>query len=260
MMRRRVAIVLVVAIAVTAGCGGGGPSRDAFVEQANLLCTALNDSYTTGRSKLPTPASASDIKDFVQGSFAPQAISTYQQIGTLAVPSAEKEDLQTLLTAAIAEVRLIQADPVTNGTPQTQRELVRRFQDVGLTECGVGFEHELDKPQFIKEVNDICNALADKLRTSARSLGVVKESPPEVVVAFVQGTAAALYRAAVAEVERLGFPTGDETALQQLLVDWRADIDAVEKDPATFNQARPLAIDVGVRWDAYGAEACIVLG
>jgi hypothetical protein len=218
------------------------------------------DSYTTARSKLPSPPSAADIKDFVQGSFAPQAISTYQQIGALALPSAEKQDLQSLLTAAIAEVKLIQADPVTNGTPQTQRELVRRFQAVGLTECGAGFQHALEKPQLIKEVNDICSALADKLRASARSLGVDKDSSPETVAAFVQGTATALYRAAVSEVERLGFPAGDEASLQQLLTDWRADIDAVEKDPSTYNQLRVAGVDVGTRWTTYGAEACRTLG
>jgi hypothetical protein len=259
-MMRKLAVVLVAAIAITAACGGGGSSRDLFVEQANQLCTALSDSYTAAKAKLPSPPTATDTKEFVQGSFAPQAITTYQQIGALPMPDAEKDDLQALLTAAIAEVRLIQSDPATNGTPLTQRELVRRFQAAGLTACGVGFQHELDKPQFVKEVNDICTALTDKLHTSARSLGIVKESPPEAVTNFVQGFAAALYRAAVTEVERLGFPAGDEASLQQLLVDWRADIDAVEQDPSTFNQARPLGIDVGARWVAYGADACSELG
>jgi hypothetical protein len=260
-MMRKLAIVLFASIAITAACGGGGgSSRDLFVEQANQLCTALSDSYKAGKANLPSPPTAADTKEFVQGSFAPQAITTYQQIGALPMPDAEKDDLQSLLTAAIAEVKLIQSDPATNGTPLTQRELVRRFQAAGLTACGVGFQHELDKPQFVKEVNDICSALTDKLHTSARSLGVVKDSPPEVVIAFVQGFASALYRAAVSEVERLGFPAGDEATLQQLLADWRADIDAVEQDPPTYNQARPLGIDVGARWVAYGADACSELG
>ena len=259
-MMRKVATVLVAAIAFTSACGGGGSSRQVFVDQANQLCTTLADSYKAGKAKLPSPPTATDVKDFVQGLFAPEAITTYQQIGGLPMPAGEKDDLQALLTAAIAEVRLIQSDPATNGTPATQRDLVRRFEAAGLTACGVGFQHELDKPQFLKEVNDICTALADKLATSARSLGLVKESPPEAVIAFVQGFASALYRAAVSEVERLGFPAADAAMLQQLLVDWRADIDAVANDPVTFNQSRRAAIDVSDRWVAYGADGCIALG
>jgi hypothetical protein len=261
-MMRRLASVVVAAIAITTACGGGGggggsSSRDLFVAQANQLCTALSDSYTAEKAKLPSPPSAADIKDFVQGSFAPQAVTTYEQIAALPMPSAEKDDLQSLLTAAIAEVRLIQADPATNGTPLTQRELVRRFQAVGLTACGAGFQHELDKAQFVKEANGICLGLASKVYALLRGRGINEDSTSEEKAIFVKLTIVPLYFDVVTQIESLGFPAEDQQVLADLLAAWRADIGAVEQQPElSFDPNRVETLDVKRRWIEYGARSC----
>jgi hypothetical protein len=248
------------AVLVIAACGGGssaGAVKGQFVQQANQLCKKLADDYTAAKAALPQPTTVTDIQTVIRGQFVPEAITTYQQIGSMQLPTPDAEQISALMTAAIAEMRLIQDDPPNSGSPTNQRDLVRRFRELGLTECGAGFEHDLDKPQYLDAANTICSALGEKVVSSAKSFGIVAGTKPAVIAAFVQGTAVPLYRDAVKQLEGLGSPPGDEALLQALLKDWSADIDAVEQNPQLFlDVRRPAALDINKRWVDYGATRC----
>jgi len=248
--------VLLLTVACGGG-GGGGATEGAFVQHGNQLCKALADDYQAGKAALPSPASAADIKDFVQGRFVPEAVQTYQQIAGLKMPGDQADAVNALLTAAIAEVRLIQSDPAAGGSPQNQRDLVKRFQEVGLTECGAGFQHELNQAQFIEAVNGICQGLGEKVLEIGRDRQIDQNATSEALAQFVQQTVLPLFTDVIAQIDRLGFPTDAGPDWAKLVSDWKADVVLVQQNPLAFyDQTRPAAVDINQRWIAYGATSC----
>ena len=254
----RIAAALLCLLLLASGCqGGGGASKAAFVKQANALCGQLATDYTAAKAAMPAAPSREDTKTMVQGTFAPEAIQTYTRIQGLPLPSSDADDLRSLLTSAIAEVKLIQLDPATFGNQQNQRDLVKRFADYGLTDCGAGFARDIDKAEWIREVNDLCTAFGAKQQATLVGRDVSPASSPEVIAAFVRDVAAPLSDDVVAQIRALGFPQGDEQPLEQLLQAVHADVQLVLATPSLyFDTSRPSLVDLVQQWRTYGVTAC----
>jgi hypothetical protein len=252
---------LVVAIcAALLACGGGGGNqaavKDAFVTAANGMCKQLTTDYNAAKAALPASPSADDLKEFVQGSFGPEAISTYQKIASLQTPKDDAESLSSLLTSAIAEVRLIQSDPVVNGSVTNQHDLVARFRNYGLTECGAGFVHDLTHDEYVTAAQGICKNLDDKLFGLEDDNGIHKAGA-DAKAAFVHTYAAPLFRDAIDQLEVVGVPTADQAAVTKLLTDWKAIVDSYEKDPTILYTPKTAGvIAFNGAWDAFGATNC----
>lgn len=245
-------------VVVLSACGtSSGPSKDAFVKDANARCQSLRDADDAGRAALGASPSASDRADYLRGSWGPVAISTYQQIAGLAMPATDKDRIAQLLTDAIAEVRLLEADPASGGNIPNQRELVRRFAAEGLTACGAGFAAEVTKPDFLQQVGRVCAALSTNLANAMQERGITDATPPEVRSAFVRSVIVPLQRKAADQIEALGAPSGDEAVIADILVKTRADIDIYETDPAQYFTSRPTFVALQQQWQAYGGSVCV---
>lgn len=260
LVRRSLAAALVVTVLFAiAACSGGSSqaAKAAFVAQGNQLCKQFADDYNAAKAQLPIPPSNDDLKLLAQATFVPAAIETYQKIASLNLPKADAQDLTSLMDQAIAEVRLIQADPLQGGSPSNQRDIVNRMHGYGLTECGVGFAHDVDHAEFVKEADGICGTYFAKLSKVEQDQNVSASSKDDVKIAFATNTGLPVVRDAVDRIEAIGFPPEDKAVLSKLIGDWRADLDAVAKDPAQFfTPNRATAVDIFQRWAAFGLTSC----
>ncbi len=251
-------VVLLVVGGVLAACGGESQAavRSAFVSRANQLCQKLTDDYVAAKAKLPTPPGNDDLVLLARATFVPDAIDTYQQIAALKMPKGDRQDLTSLMQQAIAEVQLIQADPLQGGSKGNQRDIVGRMRSYGLDQCGVGFDHDITHDEFVKEANSVCANLASKIGKLNEDQSLASLAP-DARAAFVVNTAAPVYLDAVAQIEAIGYPPGDADVLKKLVADSRADIAAFTADPSLyFNRSRPAAVDIHQRWIAFGAVTC----
>lgn len=261
MRATRLVAVTVAFVVLIAACGGGkSTSKAAFDAQANQICKRLADADATGRSALGTTPSPQALRDYIGGTFAPEAIQAYEQIKTLSMPSSDKDRIVQLLTDAIAEVRLINADPATGGNIPNQQDLVRRFAAEGMTECGAGFSRQITKPEFLQKVNAICADIAQKVAAAKTASNVTDTSPPEQQNLFVKSVIVPLQLEAVNRIESLGFPVADQQLLSTLMTDARADIAIYEKDPSKYFVQRPTQVDLQRRWQQYGGNICAFSG
>jgi len=259
-LRRSRQAVLVALCAALFACGSGGGSsaavKEAFVTQANGLCKQLTTDYNTAKATLPASPTPDQLKEFVQGTFGPEAISTYQQIASLQMPKDDADALTSLLTTAIAEVRLILVDPAVNGSATNQHDLVKRFRDYGLSECGAGFAHDISHDEYVVAAQGICNNI-DKKITGIETANKIQKGTADARAAFVGTYAVPLLRDMADQLEALGLPPGEEATLTKLLADMRAVIDSYLQDPASLYVAKTgPAYAVNAAWDAYGPTSC----
>ena len=248
-----------VGIALTA-CSGGTSDvtvRNSFVTQANQLCKQFTDDYDGAKAKLPIPPSNDDLILLAQATFAPDAISTYQQISALKMPKADEQDLKSLMSQAVAEVQLIQSDPIQGGSKGNQRDIVNRMRKYGLTECGAGFDHDVDHAEFLKEADGVCSTYFAKLVKVEQDQNIGPSAKEDVKLAFVVNTGLPVVEDAVNRIEAIGYAPEDKDVLTKLIADWRADLNTIAKDPSQFFVPnRPAAVDIFNRWDAFGLHSC----
>lgn len=254
---RKATLAAVASVLLLEACGGGGgPSKATFLTQANQICKRVGDADATARSALGASPPAQAMRDYIGGTFAPEVIQAYEQIKTLAMPANEKDRIIQLLTDAIAEVRLINADPATGGNIPNQQDLVRRFGAEGMTECGVGFSRQITKPEFLRKLNAICVDISQRVAAAKAQSNVTDASPPEQQNLFVKSVVVPLQLEAADRIEALGFPVADQELLTRLMADARADIAIYERDPAKYFVERPTQLDLQRRWQAYGGPIC----
>jgi hypothetical protein len=257
-MKRCGAVMAIVALLFIGACGGGssGPSKAAFVQRANQLCTKLSEDYAAAQKALPPSPSPDDMKTFVQGNYTPLAIQTYQQIGALGYPKDDAEKLSALLTESIAELKLVALDPTSAGNRQAQRGLVKRFADYGLTECGVGFQKELTREQFALEANAECQRLFDQVVAAAKPLGIRRGGTNEKLAEYVTSKVVPADLASLEALRAIGIPKGDEALLDGLLTDSAAKIADLAKDPSRLFVIDARDTSIADRWLQYGVPVC----
>jgi len=239
-----------------AACGGGTSQtavRSAFVTQANQLCKQFADDYNSAKAKLPVPPSNDDLVLLAQGTYAPDAIQTYQQISALKMPTADEQDLKSLMDQSVAEVQLIQSDPLKGGSKLNQRDIVRRMRSYGLTDCGVGFDRDVDHDEFVKEADSICVNLAAKI-DQIRTDNNIDGATPDARAAAVRNNIVPVYLDALSQIESIGYPDADKDFLTKLIADSRVLVESFVQDPAGFfDPSRPGEADIHQRWQSYGS-------
>ena len=246
-----------VAMALVACSGGASQTavRSTFVTQANQLCKKFADDYNSAKSKLPVPPSRDDLILLAQATFAPDAIQTYQQIATLKMPTADEQNLKSLMDQAVAEVQLIQSDPIQDGSKLNQRDIVNRMRSYGLTDCGVGFDRDVDHDEFVKEANSVCVNLAGKIDQIRRDNNVdAPNATPDARAAIVRNNIVPVYLDALSQIESIGYPDADRDFLSKLIADSRVLVQSFVQDPAAFfDPSRPGEEDIHQRWASYGS-------
>jgi hypothetical protein len=255
-MRRAITALAVLAFVATACGGGGGVTAAAWAAQGNDLCLKLATADATGRATLgasPTPA---DLTTYIQATYVPEANETYRAIGALPRPKDKATDIDALLTDVLAEISLIQYDPVGGGNKVNQAQLVSRLRDIGLTSCGTGFAGVVDKQSFLAEADGICSNLHPQIDSAAKEQKIYETATKEQRAAFVRNYIIPLYRETLDKVVALGYPPADATLLAGIVSDSRAYYDALDKDPESFFSEPDSVKALHERWRAYGVTTC----
>jgi hypothetical protein len=258
---RRAAAALAVVLAVAAGCSGGGGvsiTAEAFAQQGNAQCQKLANDDAAGRAALGTSPSADAMTSYVQGTYVPEANETYKAIAALPKPKDTAADIDALLTDVLAEIRIIQSDPVAGGNRVNQAELVNRLRSVGLTACGAGFAATVDKASFVIRANAFCTNLQSQVGRQLDVLNAEKTVTTEQKADFVTTTVVPLYRETINLIEAIGYPPDDATFLASIVKDARAYIESLVAHPELFyvRATDPATLNVWQRWREYGATSC----
>jgi hypothetical protein len=253
-----VTVVLALGFAVVAGsgCGGGGSgaSKPEFVAKANELCKTLATDYSSGVSALGANPTREQLAEFLRTAFLADALNTYRAIGALAIPSDDRATVEPLLTQTVAELALIQADPVIGGNRANQRRLLAAFKSYGLDQCGAGFAGEVDKAELITEANSICRALNDSYHKAYTDADLRESSPPELLRVVLHTRIVPLTRQALLDIEAIGF---QDPTLASIIADTRTLLDNIDADPnrVTYGDT-PEELAINKRWIDFGAGDC----
>jgi hypothetical protein len=251
-----VAIAVGLVLAAVAGCGGGssGADKASFVSKGNELCRTLANDYNAGIAKLGPNPTKDATAEFLRASFLSEAITTYRSIGGITFPKADREMLDTLLRQTLAELQLIQEDPVVGGNPANQRRLVKSFTDYGLDQCGAGFAGPVDKAEFVREANGICRALNASYHKAYDDADLTLSSPEDQLKALLHTRIVPLTRQALTDIEGIGF---QDATLASIVADTRTLLDKIDADPnrVTYGDT-PEELAINKRWIDFGAGDC----
>ena len=256
LLPRCATLALALCIATTAGCGGGtsGGDKPAFVAKANGLCKTLAEDYASGIGKLGASPSREQMAEFLRASFLAEALNTYRAIGALNIPSQDRPTVEPLLTQTVAELALIQTDPVVGGNASNQRRLIAGFKAYGLDQCGAGFAGKVDKTEFVSEANAVCRALNESYHKAYDDADLRLSSPPEQLKVVLHTRIVPLTRQALVDIEAIGF---DDPTLQAIIADTRSLLDRIDADPnrVTYGDT-PDELAINKRWIDFGAGDC----
>jgi hypothetical protein len=243
-------------LATVAGCGGGGSGGDkaGFVSKGNELCRTLADDYNAGIAKLGPNPTKDAVAEFLRASFIAEAMTTYRSIAGITFPAADKEMLDTLLRQTLAELSLIQADPVVGGNRANQRRLLGEFKAYGLDQCGAGFAGPVDKAEFVLEANGICRALNASYHKAYDDADLTLDSPDDQLKALLHSRIVPLTRQALTDIEGIGF---QDATLASIVADTRTLLDKIDADPdrVTYGDT-PEELAINKRWIDFGAGDC----
>jgi hypothetical protein len=246
----------VLACAAAACGGGGGVNADTWASQGNELCVKLATEDAAGRAALGASPSPADLTTYIQATYVPEANETYRAIGALPKPKDKADDIDALITDVLAEISLIQYDPVGGGNKVNQAQLVSRLKAIGLTSCGTGFEGVVDRASFVAEVNGICGNLHPQIDSAAKEQKIYESATKDQRAAFVHNEILPLYHETLDKIAALGYPPADATLLAGIVSDSRAYFDALDKDPELFFNEPDYVKALHERWRAYGVNTC----
>jgi hypothetical protein len=255
--RRWASLALALGLAVaSAACGGGdsGGNKAEFLAKGNELCRTLAGKYEEGLAKLGSNPSKEAMAEFLRSSFIGEAMSTYRAVGGVTFPKADREMLDTLLRQTLAELAVIQEDPVVGGNPANQRRLVKEFKDYGLDQCGAGFAGPADKAAFVSEANSICRALNESYHKAYKDADLTLASPPEQLKVLLHTRIVPLTRQALTDIEGIGY---EDPTLASIVADTRTLLDKIDADPnrVTYGDT-PEELAINKRWIDFGPGDC----
>jgi hypothetical protein len=250
------ALAAALCIGTAAGCGGGssGGGKPAFVAKANELCKTLADDYAAGIGKLGASPPRDKVAEFLRTSFLPEALNTYRSVAALGIPSQDRLTLEPLLPQTVAELSLMQADPVVGGNAANQRRLTAGYKAYGLDQCGAGFAGNVDKAEFVTEANAVCRALNASYHKAYDDADLRLSSPPDQLKVVLHTRIVPLTRQALVDIEAIGF---DDPTLEAIIADTRSLLDRIDADPnrVTYGDT-PEELAINKRWIDFGAGDC----
>ena len=132
------AIVLVLALTLLVGCGGGSDiSKADFTKKANKICDAGNKKIADIGKSIGANPSADDVKKAVTDKLVPAVQDQIDKIRDLGFPKADKAKLTKIFDDSESALNKIKDDPETalnSGDPFG--DINKQLNGYGLTSCG----------------------------------------------------------------------------------------------------------------------------
>lgn len=274
----RTAFVLLALFAVGSGCGGGGPSKEDFVNQANPICATSN-------SELSGVVRPADLKQLgeVSGKLADSTERQVTGLEGLEKPKDRQllEESITAMRAVVASARTVASAAGSGDTRVVESEVVtmkaqasnadETARGYGLAECGKGARdvagtiadagNPILKQEFIAKADVLCAEVNRKFEALPEP-----ETPGELVK--VIDDSLALYDKLVADMKTLHVPVPGHAAWTEiqvtndkvagLLREARAAITARDLTRAErlFEQVGPASAEANKKADAFGFKDC----
>jgi hypothetical protein len=257
---KRALVGIGVLLLVTVGCSGGssGPTMETWAAQANPACQKLAEDNAAGLAALGPSPTPDALTSYAQATFIPEAIATYRGIAALPAPKDQVDTIQALMIDVLAELKLVQADPVAGGSNVNQASLVARLHSLGLTSCGAGFKSTIDKASFVSSADSICSNLLSQMKRGVDDLSAKSGVTDAQRADFVNSTVLPLFRSVLDQIEAIGYPPDDATTIAKIVADSRALNERIAAEPSVFflGTKDPQAKDLADRWIAYGVTTC----
>jgi hypothetical protein len=135
-------VALVVGVGAVAGCGSSSSSSAAskltkaqFLTQANAICRAGNAKTNAIGQSLGANPSRAKVVAAVEKRFVPAIQAQITEIRALAVQTADKNQLTSILNLAQADLNKLKADPTLIANTKLFADFAAQGHPYGLTEC-----------------------------------------------------------------------------------------------------------------------------
>ena len=138
---RRLVLALLIGAVGVAGCGGSSKpklSKDQFLTQANAICRTGNAKTNAEGAALGNNPSRAQIVKVVDTQFVPEIQSEITAIRALAVQTADKSKLTSMLDLAQAGLEKLKSNPLlaaANGKASPFADFAAQAHPYGLTQC-----------------------------------------------------------------------------------------------------------------------------
>lgn len=132
------AVTTFIAIGLV-GCGDDGPTKAAFIAQADRICQAGNDRLATAATALGTAPSAARVRRFATATAAPTLRRELRELRALSPPSGDEREIEALLDELDAAIRRLTTDPAAlSGRVDPFTAANAKARAYGLRVCGAG--------------------------------------------------------------------------------------------------------------------------
>jgi hypothetical protein len=139
----RIGLVALVTCAVLAGCGSSSKpklSKAQFLTQANAICRAGNAKTNAQGATLGAHPTQKQVVDLVEKKFVPEIQAQITSVRALAVQTADKSKLTSMLDIAQSDLDNVKANPAALLSTSTSpfHNFAVQARPYGLTECASG--------------------------------------------------------------------------------------------------------------------------
>lgn len=129
---------LVLAVAV-AGCGSSSSkpklTKAQFLTQANAICKTSNEKTAAAGAKLGSHPSQAQAIAVIKKDFIPDIQAAITGVRGLAVQTADKAKLTSMIDLAQADLDKVKANPILLFNNKTFADFAAQAHPYGLTEC-----------------------------------------------------------------------------------------------------------------------------
>lgn len=123
-----------------------------------------------------------------------------------------------------------------------------------MASCGSD-NASISKPEFVSKANALCTSFSETISKPEVALG--PSSTEEQITTFITDVLVPEFRDTINAIRGLGFPEGDEVALEEMLTETEEVLAELAADPgATLTMSMSPFTSVNIKLKDYGLTVC----